>query len=200
MIFVIDQTGRFLYATDAPAGALDWTAVQLPQPCWNPRFKGERISDTGEWKGQWEHDGEPVPTVAELCATIDNYADQARRRVAVDPLRAVEYERTAAEAQAFKDAGYPADAVPRAVAAWAIMGRTPQQSADSILTEAAQYAEVLYLLREQRLEAKELIRRNVAAGAVDEAKRVADEAIKAIQTVMTGTVNAPHASVVQPLQ
>lgn len=186
MIFVIDQNGGFLYAADAPAGAANWTAVQLPQPCWNPRFKGSRINDTGEWKGQWEHDGEPVPTAADLCARIDSYADQARQVVAGDPLRAVEYERAAAEAQAFKDAGYPVDAVPRTVAAWAIMGRTPAEAADGILTEAAKYAEVLYMVRERRLEAKELIKSKIAAGAIDGAKRLADEAIKAIQAAVTG--------------
>jgi hypothetical protein len=186
MIFVIDQTGLFLYATDAPLGAENWTAVQLPQPCWNPRFKGRRISDDGEWEGQWEHDGEPAPTVADLCARIDNYADQARRMVAVDPLRAVEYERTAAEAQAFKDAGYPADAVPRTVAAWAIAGRTPQESADGILIEAGRYAEALYLIRERRLEAKELIKARIAVDAIDEARQIADEAIKAFQVTVTG--------------
>jgi hypothetical protein len=187
MIFVIDQTGRFLYASDAPNGAVNWTTVQLPQPCWNPRFKGERVSDTGEWKGQWEHDGEPVPTCAELCARIDNYADQARQTFAGDPLRAFEYERATAEAQAFKDAGYPADAVPRSVAAWAIMGRTPREAADSMLAESARYAEVLYLVREHRLEAKELIRDRIANGAIDEARKAADEAIKAIQTAVTDT-------------
>ncbi|PNA66102.1 phage tail protein, partial [Pseudomonas sp. FW305-76] len=85
------------------------------------------------------------PTAEEMCFRIDAYADEMRRLVAVDPLRAVEYERTAAEAQAFKDAGYPEDAVPRTVAAWAIMGRTAEEAADGILTEAAKYAEVLYL-------------------------------------------------------
>ncbi|WP_256584861.1 MULTISPECIES: phage tail protein [unclassified Pseudomonas] len=190
MIFVIDQNGRFLYAADAPGEAAHWTAAPLPQPCWNPRFKGTRIRETGEWKGQWEHDGEPVPTAADLCARIDNYADQARQTVAGDPLRAVEYERAAGEAQAFKDAGYPEDAVPRTVAAWAITGRTPQEAADSILTEAAQYAEVLYQIRERRLEAKELIKAKLAAGSIDEAKQIADEAIKAIQAAVTGVGNA----------
>lgn len=185
MIFIIDQHGRFLYAADAPAGAADWTAVHLPQPCWNPRFKGTRIPNSGEWKGQWEHDGEPMPTTADLCARIDNYADQARQIVAGDPLRAVEYERAADEAKAFRGAGYPADAVPRSVAAWAIMGRTAQEAADSILTEAAKYAEVLYLVRDRRLEAKELIKCKIESGALDEARRVADEAIKAIQSAVS---------------
>jgi len=190
MIYVIDQNGLFLYAADNSAGAKHWTIAPLPQPCWNPRFKGTRIKESGEWIGQWEHDGEPVPTAADLCARIDNYADQARQIVAGDPLRAVEYERAASEAQAFKDAGYPADAVPRTVAAWAITGRTPQEAADSILTEAAQYAEVLYQIRERRLEAKELIRGKIAAGAIDEAKQIAADAIKDIQTAVTGVGNA----------
>ena len=190
MIFVIDQTGRVLYATETPGGAVNWTAVQLPQPCWNPRFKGERISDTGEWKGQWEHDGEPLPTAADLCARIDNFADQARRIAAGDPFRAVEHEQAAAEAQAFKDAGYPEDVVPRSVAAWAISGRTPQEAADGILIEATRYAEVLYLIRERRLEAKELVKANIAVGAIDEARQIVDKAIKAIQATVAGIERA----------
>lgn len=184
MIFVIDQDGKFLYAADAPEGAMNWTRAQLPQPCWNPRFKGTRIPDTGEWNGKWEHDGEPMPTLADLCARIDEYADQARQAVSGDPLRAVEYERAAAEALAFKNNGYPADAVPRSVAAWAIMGRTAQDAADDILTEAAQYAERLYLIRERRLEAKESIRHKLAAGAADEARQIADEVISNIQSAV----------------
>ena len=85
-------------------------------------------------------------------------ADAARRTVAGDPLRAVEYERAAAEATTFAEAGYPSDAVPRSVAAWAINGRTARQAADSILAEAAAYTEALYTLREARLQAKEQIR------------------------------------------
>lgn len=40
-------------------------------------------------------------SVDQLCSLIDTAADAARRTVAGDPLRAVEYERAAAEAQAF---------------------------------------------------------------------------------------------------
>jgi len=186
MIFVIDQNGSFLYAADEPESTVNWTRAQLPQPCWNPRFEGTRIPETGEWKGQWKHDGEPIPTLAELYARIDNYADQARQIVAGDPLRAAEYERAAAEAQAFKDAGYPANAVPRSVAAWAIMGRTAQEAADGILIEAAKYADVLYLVRERRLEAKERIKQKVDAGAIGESRQIADEAILAIQSAVGG--------------
>lgn len=131
----------------------------------------------------------PLPTAEALCAKIDTAADSARRAVAGDPLRAVEYERAAAEAQVFKDAGYPAEAVPRTVAAWAIGGRTAQQAADSILAESAAYTEALYQIREARLGAKELIRTAMAAGQVEQAQDIAAETIASIEAAVAGIGN-----------
>lgn len=131
-----------------------------------------------------------IPGVGELCQQIDTTADTARRAVAGDPLRAVEYDRSASEARAFKDAGYPADAVPRTVAAWAIGGRTVQQAADNILLESAAYTEALYQIREARLGAKELVRQAMAAGNVDQAQDIAAETIAAIESAITGIGNA----------
>ena len=143
-------------------------------------------------------DGSPVlidppqtpVTAADLCSQIDAAADTARRAVAGDPLRAVEYERSAGEAQAFKAAGYPANAVPRTVAAWAIGGRTAQQAADSILVESAAYTEALYQIREARLGAKEMVRQAMAAGDVDQAQDIAAETIAAIESAISGIGNA----------
>lgn len=132
-----------------------------------------------------------VPTEIELCNAIDTAADTARRAVAGDPLRAVEYDRAASEAAAFKAAGYPADAVPRTVAAWAINGRSAQQAADSILAEAAQYTEALYFLRETRLQAKDLVRQAMDAGNVEQAQDIAAETIASIQAAVAGIGNNP---------
>lgn len=132
---------------------------------------------------------QPAPSLTELCSRIDATADAARRAVAGDPLRAVEYERSAAEAQAFKEAGYPAEAVPRTVSAWAINGRTAQQAADSILAEAAAYTEALYQIREARLGAKELVRTAMAAGEIEQAQDIAAETIAAIQAAVAGIGN-----------
>lgn len=189
MIYVLDASGQFLYAQETPVGAEHWTAVALPQPCWNPHFSGTRQA-TGEWLGQWLHDGEPAPTAGQLCAKIDSVADKTRQVVAGDPLRAVEHQRAAIEAQSFKDSGYPPGAVPRTVAAWAINGRTALEAADSILAKAAQYAEVVYLIREQRLLAKEQIKQKIAAGALDEARQIATQAIAQIQKVITDVGSA----------
>lgn len=145
----------------------------------------------------WRYDGKAfaqpaaaLPVASELCARIDTAADAARARVAGDPLRAVEYDRAAAEAQAFADAGYPAAAVPRTVAAWAINGRTAQQAADSILAEAAAYTEALYVIRETRLAAKEQIRTLMAAGEVEQAQQLAEQTIAAIEAAVAGVGNA----------
>ncbi|WP_421684479.1 phage tail protein [Stutzerimonas urumqiensis] len=125
-----------------------------------------------------------------LCTRIDTAADAARMAVAGDPLRAVEYERAAIEAEQFAAAGYPADAVPRSVAAWAINGRTAQQAADSILAEAAAYTEALYVIRETRLAAKEQIRSLMDAGEIEQAQQLAEQTIASIETAVAGVGNA----------
>lgn len=131
-----------------------------------------------------------VPTADELCGRIDTAADGARARVAGDPLRAVEYDRARLEALAFADAGYPTDAVPRTVAAWAINGRTAQQAAESILAEAAAYTEALYVIRETRLAAKEQIRVLMDAGEVEQAQQLAEQTIAEIEAAVAGVGNA----------
>lgn len=123
-----------------------------------------------------------------LCAKIDAAADAARRAVAGDPLRAVEYANAATEAQFFANADYLGD-VPPMVAAWAINGRTPQQAADDILREAAQYNAALVQLRVVRLNAKELIRTAMAAGQVEQAQDIADETIASIEAAVAGIGN-----------
>ncbi|WP_286976831.1 hypothetical protein [Pseudomonas sp.] len=133
----------------------------------------------------------PLITVDTLTSAIDAAADAARLAVAGDPLRATEYERAAAEAQAFKDAGYPAESVPRTVAAWAINGRTAEQAADSILAESAAYTEVLYCLREVRLNGKEQVRAAMDAGNVELAQQITEQTIATINTDIAGVGNNP---------
>lgn len=129
-----------------------------------------------------------VVTEADLCQAIDSAADTARCAVAGDALRAVEYERAAAEAKTFSAAGYQGE-VPPMVAAWAINGRTAQQAADSILQEAAQYTTALIQLRTVRLNAKELIRQAMAAGQVEQAQDIAAETIASIAAAVAGIGN-----------
>lgn len=129
-----------------------------------------------------------VTTADELCARVDAAADGARAAVAGDPLRAVEYDRAANEAQAFAAASYQGE-VPPMVAAWAINGRTAQQAADDILREAAQYNGALVQLRTVRLQAKELIRAAMADGNVEQAEDIAAETIASIEAAVAGIGN-----------
>lgn len=153
-----------------------------------------RPSADHSWTGRaWAFDAELQATnrqalTARLCASVDTAADAARRAVAGDPLRAVEYERAAAEAQAFAAAGYQGE-VPPMVAPWAISGRTAQQAADSILAEAAQYTAALVQLRTTRLQAKELIRAAMADGNVEQAEDIAAETIASIEAAVAGIGN-----------
>ena len=129
-----------------------------------------------------------VLTAEQLCQRIDTAADAARRAVAGDPLRAVEYDRARIEAEQFTAAGYQGE-VPPMVAAWAIGGRTAQQAAESILAEAAQYTAALVQLRTTRLQAKELIRAAMAAGEVEQAQQLTDQTIAAIEAAVAGIGN-----------
>lgn len=129
-----------------------------------------------------------LPSAAELCRDVDIAADKARAKVAGDPLRAVEYDRAASEAKAFAAAGYQGE-VPPMVAAWAINGRTPQQAAESILHEAAQYTAALVQLRTVRLQAKEQIRAAMAEGNVEQAQQLTDQTIAAIEAAVAGIGN-----------
>lgn len=126
---------------------------------------------------------------ASLCSAIDTAADAARRAVAGDPLRAVEYDRARIAAEQYAAAGYLGD-VPPMVAAWAINGRTPQQAADSILAEAAQYTTALVYLRTVRLNAKEMIRNAMATGNTAQAEDIAAETITTIRSLISGVGNA----------
>lgn len=130
----------------------------------------------------------PPPSMATLCASIDAAADAARLAVAGDPLRAVEYERAAVEAQAYASAGYQGE-VPPMVAAWAIVGRTAQQAADDILREAAQYNGALVQLRATRLQAKDMVRAAMDAGQIEQAQDIAAETIAAIEAAVAGIGN-----------
>lgn len=146
------------------------------------------------------HDADGLPTLidapavaitaADLCQQIDAAADAARSAVVADPVRAMEYQLAAQEAQPFKDAGYPSDAVPRTVAAYAIKGRTPQEAADSILAEAAAYNEALYSLREIRLSAKAEIHELFKIDAPEQAKTLADSIVAHINSLVAGVGNA----------
>lgn len=129
-----------------------------------------------------------APTVQQMLNSVDSAADAARQTVAGDPLRAVEYDRARIEAEQFAAAGFQGN-VPPMVAAWAINGRTPQQAAESILQEAAQYTDALVHLRTVRLNAKELIRNAMATGNIEQAQDIAFETIASIKAAVAGIGN-----------
>lgn len=170
-----------------PAGAVPITEAKYQEVIANPAPGKIRSHDA---------QGLPIlidppayaPTVDELCNRIDTAADAARRAVAGDPLRAVEYDRARLAAEQFAAADYQGE-VPAMVAAWAINGRTAQQAADSILAEAAAYTHALELLRTTRLAAKEQIRTLMAANQVAQAQQVADQTIASIEAAVAGIGN-----------
>lgn len=182
-----------IYLSDVHGEAIPADAVQIPEDRYN-----EVIANPAPGKiRSHDSDGLPilidappfVPSGVELCKAIDSAADSARLKVAGDPLRAIEYERAAAEAQIFKDAGYPVESVPRTVAAYAINGRTAQESADSILAESAAYTEALYCLRETRLSAKEQVHSAIQEGNQELAEQVAEQTIATIHAMVGGVGN-----------
>lgn len=193
MLTYFSPSTCFLYRMDVYEGHLPEDAVAVSDneyAALQAGISARKILVPGPDGRPLLQDPPVVPaTAATLCSRVDMAADAARRTVAGDPLRAVEYERAAAEAQAFAAADYQGE-VPRSVAAWAINGRTPRQAADSILAEAAAYAEALYQIRETRLQAKELIRQAMAEGDSARAEDIAAETIAAIEAAIHGVGNA----------
>ncbi|WP_249604876.1 hypothetical protein [Chromobacterium sp. IRSSSOUMB001] len=117
------------------------------------------------------------------CARLDAEADVIANWHAISPPRLVEYQRAAAEAQGFKDAGYKGEAPP-AVRSWAeAKGWDGQQAADSILAKAAACEQALYAIRDARLKGKEAVRQ-----ASDEtaARTAADEAVSQLRQLAAG--------------
>lgn len=130
------------------------------------------------------------PTVIELCNQIDRAADAARSAVVVDPVRAIEYDRSREAAEKFKAAEYPTNDVPAMVAAWAIGGRTPREAADDILHQAAAYMGALEFLRTLRLKAKQEVKDLYAQPNVPGAVAKVAETIEIIRQAVEGVGNA----------
>lgn len=128
---------------------------------------------------------EPAHEPSRLCLLdrIDAVADAAHKRTQGNEPRLAEYQRAAAEAQAFKDAGYKGEAPP-AVRSWAeAKGWDGQQAADSILAKAAACEQALYAIRDARLKGKEAVRQ-----ASDEtaARTATDEAVSQLRQLAAG--------------
>ncbi|NWA11916.1 hypothetical protein [Pseudomonas gingeri] len=133
---------------------------------------------------------------SQLGAAIDAAADTARLSVVGDALRAVEYQAAATEARAFQAAGYPSDAVPEMVSAWAIAGRTAEQAAIEIIKEADLYTQGLAKIRTSRLAAKEHVRVLLVEDSIDEAEGFTAQIVAAIVGSVNGMgYNAPEAAI-----
>lgn len=131
-----------------------------------------------------------LPLAAALmiaCQQIDQAADQARRNVLGDPLRAVEYRLTAEEAERFAAADYSGPA-PATVQAWMdATGLDAQAATDSILVEANAWKAAIYAIRAARLKGKQQV---LKAQTHDAAEALADEAIGGIRASVQGVGNA----------
>lgn len=103
-------------------------------------------------------------TIAAAVDAIDAAADSARLTVS-PPGRDLEYQRAAAQAQAYKDAAYTGD-VPPCVDSWARAKQwTPRNAAIDILATAALWYPALDQIRDLRLNSKESARRVTGACA-----------------------------------
>lgn len=182
----IEADGRFAFSPDNNGGVTIESARHIE--LLDALAAGKQLNPDGNGAPTITEPAAHVPTADELCQRIDTAADAARRAVAGDPLRAVEYDRARLAAEQFAAAGYEGE-VPAMVAAWAINGRTPQQAADSILAEAAAYTNALELLRTTRLAAKEQVRTLMAASQIEQAQQLADQTIAAIEAAVAGIGN-----------
>ncbi|WP_339079022.1 hypothetical protein [Pseudomonas sp. TMP9] len=179
-----------VYSTATGAAEHHAELGELPEGLTStPRPSADHLWSRGAWAfDAAKQAANRLALSVSLCAAVDTAADAARRAVAGDPLRAVEYDKAAEQAQAFAAADYLGE-VPPMVAAWAIGGRTAQQAAENILEEAAQYNTALVYLRTVRLNAKELIRNAMAAGNTEQAEDIAAETIASIEAAVAGIGN-----------
>ena len=133
---------------------------------------------------------ESLPLAAALLVAaqqIDQSADQARRAVLGDPLRAVEYRLTADEAERFATADYTGPA-PATVQAWMdATGLDAKAATDNILAEAHAWKAAIYAIRAARLKGKQQV---LKAPSHEAAEVLADEAISAIRESVQGVGNA----------
>jgi len=131
-----------------------------------------------------------LPLGAALLAAamqVEQAADQARRTVLGDSLRAVEYQLTAAEAEAFAAANHEG-AVPPTVQAWMdAVGKDAVAATADILAEAAAWKGALYGIRAARLKGKYAV---AQASTHAEAQVIADQAIAGIHASVQGVGNA----------
>ncbi len=171
-----------------PADCIDVTAAEY-QRLLNGRAAGQLIEIDKSGKPQLVDPPPVLLTVDQLCARIDAAADTARRAVAGDPMRAVEYDRTRMQAEQFAAAGYQGE-VPPMVAAWVTSERDAQAAADDILREAALYEEALVQVRTIRLQAKEQIRAMMAAADVDQAAQLTEQTTADLAACVQGVGNA----------
>ncbi|HUB91413.1 MAG TPA: hypothetical protein VMA74_16945 [Dyella sp.] len=120
----------------------------------------------------------------DLCASIDAAADAAYIQIGgPSPGRLAEYQQAYADAQTFKGAGYTGT-VPATVQCWATAANmTTQQAADSIISTASAWSNVLTGIRSARLIGKANVN---AATTVAAAQAAQAQAIANIQTAAAG--------------
>jgi hypothetical protein len=179
---------RIEFGQVAELTPIDPTGRYHPSLIWRPCPTQTQYGWT--FDGSEYHSPElPQSTTEDYCLTIDTAADTARTQLAGDPLRAVEYQLAAEQAQAYQAEAYQGE-VPPMVAAWAVNGRTAEQAANDILTEAARFNRALEQLRSLRLTGKEEVRRLMDQQQTDAALAVTDATLIAINDLLSATLNA----------
>lgn len=117
---------------------------------------------------------------------IDVLCEAARLAVLGDSTRITDHARAKEDAIAFRDAGFAGD-VPRGVAGWLHAKRreipqwTAQVAAEDILAAANSQDEILYGIRDLRLDSKELIR---DATSTFEAEVIFDTFVETLATLL----------------
>ncbi|MHA6887222.1 phage tail protein [Ralstonia pseudosolanacearum] len=151
-----------------------------------------RPSSAHVWTGgKWIEDAKLkdallVELKQRLCDQLDAAADAVRLAVVGDPLRVVEYQRAADEAQAYQAAGYAGDAPPSVQSAADAKGSTAREAADEILAMHAAWNAALYGIRSMRLAGKERIRNTASEDAARAASNQATAGVRGVLAGMSG--------------
>ncbi|QOK96828.1 phage tail protein [Ralstonia pseudosolanacearum] len=146
-----------------------------------------RPSSAHVWTaGKWVEDAQLkaallVALRQRLCDQLDAAADVVRLAVVGDPLRVVEYQRAAEEAQAYQAAGYAGDVPLTVKSAADATGSTARAAADEILAMHGAWNKAMYDIRARRLAGKEDIRKAVSEST---ASAAAERALASVRGVL----------------
>lgn len=168
--------------------------IAIPMPDFNPNthkcFRDGAEFVDNKWHYKWttveltEEEIVNLVASAKKSALIQINNDDNKIYADVVGNKTTEYLDAAADAKAFKDAGYPVSTVPKSVQSWADakLTWTAQQAADDILAQQVAWKAAAEVIREVRLREKEAVKRATTIEEIEAAMFIWNNFVVSIRT------------------